>query len=208
LWQAWRWFDLELLRAAWRLVAAPGHVAREYVLGARKRHVHPLKLLLFASGVLLLVLTRSQGLETQQAMASRAMELLRGWSNWSFSLGVPATFAASWCLFRRYRGYNATEHLVLATYAQFLVLCASSLNRLPTLAWRTPEFLAAHKAWLPWFMDAVGVAVLSLACRQFFQLELRRDGVRLLAACALFLALKWLLQRGYAWLLVRLVLAP
>jgi len=55
-WQSRRWFEMPLLRAALRLLRAPGLVAREYVLGARKRHVHPLKLLLFAVALLVLLL--------------------------------------------------------------------------------------------------------------------------------------------------------
>lgn len=52
VWQSRRWFELPFLHAALRLARAPGLAAREYVLGARKRHVHPLKLLLFAVALL------------------------------------------------------------------------------------------------------------------------------------------------------------
>jgi hypothetical protein len=145
-WQAWRWFDLELLRAAWRLLHAPGHVARDYVMGARRRHVHPLKLLLFAAGLLLLVLGRANFLSSNEAGASAAFAQVAAWSNWSFSFGLGALFGASWCCFRA-RGYNATELLVPAAYVQFLVLCVAIANHLPTLVWRDPEFLAAHAAW-------------------------------------------------------------
>src|SRR5690606_24553950 len=49
----WRWFDTLSARTALRLLTGPGRVAREYVLGARSRHFHPLKLLLVAVGLLL-----------------------------------------------------------------------------------------------------------------------------------------------------------
>jgi hypothetical protein len=204
-WQAWRWFELDVLRSAWRLLTGPGHVARDYVLGARKRHVHPLKLLLAAIGVLLLVMTHSQALDSTDAAGLRVMEQLRAWSNWSFSFGIPALFAACWLAFRRRGGFNATELLVLTVYAQFLVLCASILYRLPTLLWRAPEFLAAHRAAAPWVMDLAGALVLAVACLQFFRLEPSRGALRLACAAALYVALKWLLQRGYAWLLVTLL---
>ena len=206
-WQSWRWFDWELLRAAWRLLSAPGHVAREYVLGARKRHVHPLKLLLIGIGVLMLVLARSNALDSELVDLGRAMEVMRAWSNWSFSFGIVALWAASWLAFRRRGGYNAVEHGVLAVYGQFLVICASIAYRIPTLIWRDPAFLAAHKSVAPWITNSAGVAVLSLACLQFFQLDLRRDALRLCVAVALFLALKWLLVRTYAWLLAQWIWA-
>jgi hypothetical protein len=201
-WLNWRLFEWELARAAWRLATRPGLVAREYVMGARKRHVHPLKLLLFAIGLLLIVLTRVNYLDSDRAGANQTIELLRAWSNWSFSLGIIAILAASQLVFRRRGGYNATEHLVLAVYCQFLVICASLVSKLPTLLWRDAAFIAMHKAASGWFIDGVGALVLGLAFTQFFGLDLRRDALRLLASIAIHLALKWLLVRAYLWLLV------
>jgi hypothetical protein len=206
-WQNWRLFEWDVLRSAWRLLTRPGVVAREYVLGARKRHVHPLKLLLFAIALQLLVLSRSNYLDSTRDEGNAAMALVRAWSNWSFSLGILAMLAASWFALRRRAGYNATEHLVLAVYCQFLVICASVLSKLPTLVWRAPEFLALHKAFSTWFMDGVGVAVLTLAFTQFFALDLRRDGARLLLALLVYLGIKWLLLRLYAWGVLQIVLA-
>lgn len=204
-WQGWRVFEWDMLQAAWRLATRPGTVAREYVLGARKRHVHPLKLLLFAIGLLLLVLARGNYLDAANAHGNAAMDLLRSWSNWSFSLGIVAMFIASRLAFGRRDGFNPTEHLVLAVYCQFLVLCASVLTKLPTLVWRSPEFLAAHKLASPWVMDGIGAAVLALAFTQFFHLHLRRDLGRLLFALVLYVGTKWLLQRLYAWCLVQIL---
>lgn len=206
-WQNWRLFEVDLLKSAWRLLRQPGHVAREYVLGARKQHVHPLKLLLAAIGVQLLVLARGDYLDSATAGVSDVMELLRGWSNWSFSLGIVAILASSWLAFRRRGGYNATEHLVLATYCQFLVICGSVLNKLPILVWRAPEFLAAHKAASGWLMHGVGALILGLAFAQFFRLDLRRDTLRLAFAIAMYLAIKAALLRLYVMLLVKIVLS-
>jgi hypothetical protein len=206
-WQNWRWFEWDVLRSAWRLLTRPGVVAREYVMGARKRHVHPLKLLLTAIGLLLLVLARGNYLDASSTSANATMELLRSWSNWSFSLGIVAILAVSWIGFRRRGGYNATEHLVLAVYCHFLVICASVLNKLPTLVWRSPEFLAAHKQGSTWFMDGVGMLILAVAFTQFFHLDLRRDALRLLVALIAFVAIKWLLVRLYVWCLVLIVVS-
>jgi hypothetical protein len=202
-WQGWRVFELETVRAALALARYPGRVAREYVLGARKKHVHPLKLLLVAIGVLLLVLAQSRYLHSDDAQVSRAVELIRDYAKWSFSLGIVAIFAASQLVFRRREGFNATEHLVLAVYVHFLVIAASVVNLLPTLIWSLPW----HKSASAIYMDLVEAAIVMVAFRQFFQLDLRRDGARLLLAGALFAAIKWLLLRAYAWALVRLVLS-
>lgn len=206
-WQSWRLFEWDVLRSAWRLATQPGVVARDYVLGARKRHVHPLKLLLFAIGLLLVVLARSNYLEASNGRANAVMELVRSWSNWSFSLGILAILASSWIVFRRRGGYNLAEHLVLAVYCHFLVICVSVLNKLPTLLWPSPEFLAMHKAATVWFMDGAGMLILALAFSQFFGLAWRRDALRLLTALFVFVGLKWLLLRLYALLIVQIVLA-
>jgi hypothetical protein len=206
-WQGYRWFELSLLRGAWRLLRAPGTVAREYVLGARTRHIHPLKLLLAAVGVLLLVLARSRYLDSANAHVTRAMELVRSYANWSFSLGIVAIAFASMVAFHRRGGYNRVEHLVLAAHAHFLVICASIANLLPALVFRDATFLLAHKRWSWAWMGTAELAIVLVAYSQFFRVDLRRDGGRLLLAGALFLVSKWALLRLYAWLLVKLVLA-
>src|SRR5690606_23115209 len=63
-WVRWRWFDKLSAQTALRLFVAPGRVAREYVLGARSRHFHPLKLLLVAVGLLLVALARANYLQS------------------------------------------------------------------------------------------------------------------------------------------------
>lgn len=206
-WDKVRVFEFSTLAAIWRTLVGPGRVAREFVLGARKKHVHPLKLLLIAIGVLLLVLAQSNYLDSANAQVSRAQALMHSYGQWSFSIGIVAILATSCLVFWRRLGYNFTEHLVLAIYGHFLIILASIANKLPTLVWRTPEFLEAHKAWSVWFMDAVGVLIVAVAFQQFFLLDLRRQWWRLLLAVLLFVGIKWLLLRGFAWLLVKLVLA-
>lgn len=205
-WESWRWFELSLLHGALRLVRAPGTIAREYVLGARTRHVHPLKLLAAAIAALLLVLGRARYLDSASRHVNQAMELVRSYANWSFSLGIVAIALASLLAFRR-RGYNRVEHLVLAAYTHFLVICASIANLLPTLFIRSPEFLVAHKRAAAAYMGAIEVAIVMLAFAQFFRVDWRRDAWRLALAAIVFLAAKWALMRLYAWLLVKFVLA-
>lgn len=205
-WQSWRWFEMSLLKGALRLLRAPGTIAREFVLGARTRHVHPLKLLAAAIALLLLVLGRARYLESANQHVSQAMGLVRSCANWSFSLGIVAIALASLLAFHG-RGYNRVEHLVLAAYTHFLVICASIVNLLPTLVWRAPEFLQAHKRAAATYMGIIEVAIVLLAFAQFFRVDWRRDAWRLTLAAAIFLVGKWALMRLYAWLLVKFVLA-
>ncbi|KAB2897501.1 MAG: DUF3667 domain-containing protein [Xanthomonadales bacterium] len=206
VWQSWRWFELALAKGALSLVRGPGTVAREYVLGARSRHVHPLKLLLAAIAILLLVLAEARYLDSANEHVSRAMAMVRDYGKWSFSLGIVAIALASNVAFFRHGGFNRTEHLVLAAYTHFLVICASIVNLLPTLLIRSPEFLRAHKAAASWYMGAVDVVIVLVAFAQFFRIDWRRDAWRLLLAAVVFLLAKWALLRLYAWLLLKYVL--
>jgi hypothetical protein len=206
-WQSYRVFEFGIVKAAWRLAHSPGVVAREYVLGARARHVHPLKLLLVAIGVQLLVLARTHHLDTRDAQLSQVMELVRAYANWSFSLGIFAIVGASLLVLRWRHAYNLTEHLVLGVYVHFLVIVANILNQLPVLAFRDPAFLALHRQWSAWPMDGVEAAIMVFAFAQFFRLDAVRDAWRLLLAAAAFVALKYLLVRLYSYALVKFVLA-
>lgn len=209
--EAWgnlRWFDMEMVRGAWRLVRRPGNVAREYVMGARQSHVHPLKLLLTALGLHLLLLTQTQYLTPQGASqeALRAFELLRTYSKGSFSLGIVAIFASAWTVFRKRCGDNATEILTLAIYVHFLAICLQACNQLPLLAWHSAEVLRWHRHWSPYYMNALQTLVVVVAFRQFFALDGRRHLHLLALAAVLYSAGKWAVAQLYARLVVELVM--
>ncbi|GAB2511401.1 DUF3667 domain-containing protein [Lysobacter humi (ex Lee et al. 2017)] len=203
-WGSLRWFEASLVRAGLRLATHPGTVAREYALGARKAHVHPLKLLLVAVGLLIWLLGETNYLASGRAQVSEAMALVMRWSKWSFSLGIPAIWLASRAVFGRRLGYNAIEHLVLAAYAQAVVIGANVLNLLPLL-WLDGA-VAAHKRAAVIYMGGLEALIVAVAFHQFFRLDLRRDAWRLAAAVALFLALKKLFLFAYGRALIQLVL--
>lgn len=205
-WEKLRLFELDHLQSALRLVAGPGKVARDYVLGVRKRHTHPLKLLLLAVAVLLVVLAQTRYLTSTNLQVSRVMETARKYAEWSFSLGLFAIWCASMAGFRKRLGYNAVEHLVLALYTHFVILLANIANQLPLLVLRSPAWLAWHKQWSVRYMDFVEPAIVLLALSQFFLVDLRRQWWRLALAIAVFVAAKKLLLYAYAWLLVTFVL--
>lgn len=206
-WERFRWFEWSTIRNALRVLPQPGTTAREYVLGQRKDHPHPLTLLCLAIGFLLIVLGHTDYLrpELPSEAAQRMYALVAGYSKWSFSLGAVAAFASMWMVFRRW-GYNAAELLALALYCQAVFIALQMVNQLPLVLAPSPGLLKWHKAWSPWYMTALQTLMLMVALRQFLVLDLRRDGWRLLLAGALFAALKWQATQLYARAVVELVL--
>ena len=203
-WESLRWFEASLVRAGLRLLLAPGGVAREFVLGARKAHVHPLKLLLVAVGLLVWLLGETHYLASGRAPVSQAMELVVQYGKWSFSLGIPAIWLASRAVMGRRLGYNAVEHLALAAYAQAAVILVNVANLLPLLAF--DDAVAAHKAAARWYMTPIEAGIVAFAFLQFFRLDARRDAWRLALAVAAYLGLKQLFLFAYGRVLIQLVL--
>jgi hypothetical protein len=207
IWEKLRLFELDQLQSALRLVTGPGKVARDYVYGVRKRHTHPLKLLLLAIAVLLVVLAQTRYLASANVQVTKVMETVRKYAEWSFSLGLAAIWLASMTGFRKRLGYNAVEHLVLALYTHFVIILANIANQLPLLALRSPAWLAWHKQWSGRYMDVVEAAIVIVAFAQFFVVDLRRQWWRLVLAVVVFVTAKKLLLYAYAWLLVKFVVA-
>src|SRR5690606_19040371 len=119
------------------------------------------------------------------------------YGKWSFSLGIAAILAASLAAFPRRLGYNPIEHLVLAAYCHAVILLLVILNMLPLMFDPQPAFVAAHKLASSYYMFAVKAIVVGVAFTQFFMLDLRREGWRLLLAVALFVAANWALTTAY-----------
>lgn len=206
-WQSWRLFELSFLHAALRLASAPGLVAREYVLGARKRHVHPLKLLLFAVALLVVVLDRTGYLTAGQTTLSAQMRLVSDWARWSFSLGLFAVLVATRTVLRRRLDYNLVEHLVLALYAQFVVVAANLLNLVPLLFLDAAHWAAPWRQASAHYMTPIELAIVGIACAQFFRLDWRRDALRIAAVLAVFFLAKKALLFAYGRFIQQVVLA-
>lgn len=209
-WQHWRLFEVGSARTLWRLITGPGDVAREYVMGRRKDHMHPLKLLLVLVALLVVLLNYGQWFShfaystRDDAQVDRMVELVRTYANWSFTTGIFAIFAASWLVYRRRLGYNAMEHAVLAVYAQILVLAALVLNLLPTMIWNAPDFVSAYKEASKWYVYALKLLIVGLAFRQFFLVDLRHGWPRLAVALLVYAAASWLLLRLFAYAILKI----
>lgn len=204
IWLHWRLFEVTTARTLWRLISKPGYVAREYVLGRRKSHMHPLKLLLIMFGLMLLMVTTNRFFETHfyskrtDDTVERMAALVQSYGNWSFSIGIFAIFLASWLVYRRRLGYNSIEHAVLAVYCQILIMGVILLNMLVTLVWDDPAFIADYKLVSGRYLYAAKVFIVGWAFRQFFLVDFKREWPRLLVAVLVYMALSWALLRVYA----------
>ena len=207
IWQKLRWFEAEMLKAAFNVSLRPGRVARDYVLGQRKAHVHPLKLLLAAIVILLIVIAQTGYLEAGDTRLSRALELVRAWSKWSFSLGIVAVLIASNLVFRRRQGFNFFEHLVLATYVQFVIIVANIVNLSPLLLRSGPDLVARHRQVTGLYMDWVEAGIVFLAFGQFFAVDWRRQWWWPAIGAAVFYVAKEGLLYLYARAVIRIVIA-
>lgn len=210
-WLHWRLFEITSLRTVWRLLSNPGFVAREYVMGRRKDHMHPLKLLLVMVALMLVVVNYGQifshfGYSSRaDTQMDRMTELVRGYANWSFTTGIFAIFTGSWLVYRNRLGYNAMEHAVLAVYCQILVMAALIISLLPTLAWNDPAFVSSYKDASKWFMYAVKLFIVGLAFKQFFLVDLPREWPRLVAALLVYMATSLVLLRLFAHAILKIV---
>jgi predicted Fe-S protein YdhL (DUF1289 family) len=209
-WDRLRVFELQSVRTLGRLVVAPGTVARDYVLGRRTTYMHPLKLLVATVAILVLLLAANQYFGVyaggrRDAVLKRMASQVLAYSNWSFSLGIVAIVAAARIAFRGRLGYNIIEVAVLAIYCQSIVLAFISLNLLPTLIWRDPSVVLAHKAASQIYVPVLKTLVVAVAYRQFYCLSWRNDWPRLVLACMMFAAINWTLLRLYAWAILWLV---
>jgi hypothetical protein len=206
-WEKLRWFEADMAKSALTVALKPGKVAREYVLGRRKSHTHPLKLLLAAIVVLLLVIAQTNYLGSSDATLSKAVALVQSWSKWSFSLGILAILIASNLVFWSRQGFNVIEHLVLATYAQFVIIVANIVNLSPLLLDSNAELVAAHRFYTGYYMDWVEAAIVFFAFGQFFAIDWRQQWWWPAIGAVLFYVAKQGLFYLYARAVIRIVLA-
>jgi hypothetical protein len=206
-WEKIRWFEADMVKSALKVVLRPGTVAREYVYGQRKSHTHPLKLLLTAIVVLLIVIAQTDYLGTDDETLSRAVELVKSYSKWSFSLGLVAVLIASNLVFWSRQGFNFSEHLVLAAYTHFVILVASILSMTPLLFGATAADVAAHRSFSGLYMGWIEAGIVFFALGQFFAIDWRQQWWWPAIGAAVFYLAKQGLFYLYARAVIRIVMA-
>jgi hypothetical protein len=206
-WEKIRWFEADMLKAAVKVALRPGTVAREYVLGKRQSHTHPLKLLLAAIVLLLIVIAQTDYLGSSDETLNKAIELVQAYSKWSFSLGILAIVIASNLTFWRRCGFNFIEHLVLATYTHFVVITANLINMSPLLIRSNPELVQKHRLHAGTYMDWVEGGIVFLSFGQFFAIDWRRQWWWPAIGAGIFYLTKEGLLYLYARAVIRIVLA-
>jgi hypothetical protein len=209
-WDRIRVFEIISLRTVLRLLLSPGRIARDFVMGRRSAHMHPLKLLVALVAILVLLLAANRYFGTyafagRNGDVDRMAERVMAYANWSFSLGIFAIFLGSWTVFRRRLGYNAIEHAVLSVYCQNVILAVIIVNLLPTLIWHSPGFILWHKAASQYYIFAIKLLIVGTAYRQFFLVDLKSDWPKLLSACLIYAVAGWALLRLYAFAILWLV---
>ena len=107
--------DRSVLSLVHVLLVSPGHVAKDYVSGRRKRHFGPFAFLVITVGLAsaAVALSGFRAFTTDEPNA--VAEFLQRHVNVVILLQVPILAAFCGALFRK-NGYNFAEHLVLAAY--------------------------------------------------------------------------------------------
>lgn len=206
-WEKMRYFEADMAKGALNVALRPGKVARAYVLGERKGHIHPLKLLLAAIVLLLVVIAQTGYLSTGDATLNKAIALVQSYSKWSFSLGILAVLIASHLVFWRRQGFNFVEHLVLATYVQLVIIMANIINLSPLLLRTSPELVKRHREITGTYMDWVEAGIVCLAFGQFFAVDWRRQWWWPVLGAAVFYVAKAGLLYLYARAVIRIVMS-
>lgn len=206
IWERHRIVEMSVVHTIMRLLVRPGTISREYVLGVRKRYVHPLNLLLAAIGFLVLLLSQLQYLTVGQPNLTPLMEQVASWSQWSFSVGLVAIWLSATLIFWGKLAYNLVEKAVLAAYTQVAIIAVNLINLAPLLFFNTTQAIVRHREIANLYMGWVETALVAVAFYQFFRIQWRRDGWQLLLGVAAYYFLKQWLVMAYARLIVRIVL--
>jgi hypothetical protein len=160
------------------LLTRPGHVAREYVAGQRKRHFGPWAFLLITAGLASAVILATGVHWFKPFSHSEAADILQRHINLVILLQMPLLAAFCTLLFRRER-LNFAEHLVLAAYASGFRQLYLALIETPLLA-----LSGANTAdpWLTITYYGIWIGYFAFAASQFYR------GNRLWSACKGMLA--------------------
>ena len=155
---------VSLVRA---LLVRPGHVAREYIAGHRKRYFSPFTFVIIVVGVASLALASSGLISpvTQDGRINSATEFLQRHVNLVILLQLPLLSLFSLLLFRR-SGFHFAEHMVLAAYTSGMRSIVFTLVTLP--AWHLLQGVVAVQ-WVIYGYLLVWGIYFGLASSQFHE---------------------------------------
>lgn len=151
-----------LIRA---LLTRPGHVARDYVAGRRKRHFGPFAFLVITVGLASAVILISGVEWFQPFQHGRAGDVLQRHVNLVILAQAPLLALFCMALFRR-EGCSFAEHFVLAAYASGLRALFLAVIETPLLA------LTGADTANPWLASAyfgIWFSYFAFAAAQFYR---------------------------------------
>ena len=133
--------DHSLFALVKELALRPGHVAREFVAGKRKKYFGPFAFLVITVSLASLVVALT-GVEWFKPIPdARVVGILQHHINLVMLIQVPMLAALNWLFFRSER-YNFAEHLVFVAYA-------SGMRVLTFALIATPAVYFTHMGTLP-----------------------------------------------------------
>lgn len=196
------------------LLLRPGHVAKEYIAGKRKKYFNPLSFLVISSALLAyfgtitgymdrLTSNSNRSASRQRSEAwNEVMEIASHNGKWLTLLLMAPLFAAlSWLFFLRKR-YNYAENFVLHAFIFGEAAMIRLLIFIP-ISLLFPQYFT-------WFnlliYEILYLTFLTVAYKQFFQEHLALTIVKVILARALFIILFWGLIYAYV-LLKHLIIA-
>jgi hypothetical protein len=151
-----------LIRA---LLTRPGHVARDYIEGRRKRHFGPFAFLVIAVSLASAVIVLSGVQWFSPFRHGHAGDVLQRHINLVILIQAPLLAAICAVFFRNGR-HSFAEHLVLAAYASGFRALFIALVETPLLAATVSD---AANPWLVIGFLAIWCAYFALAASQFYE---------------------------------------
>jgi len=158
--------DRSVLSLVRILLFSPGHVAKDYVSGRRKRHLGPFAFLVITIGLASAAVALSGFRAFTTDSPNAVAEILQRHVNLVILLQVPILAAFCGALFRR-NAHNFAEHLVLAAYASGIRSLFLTLLVIPT--WYLFRPGAGIAVYLYYSYFCIWLIYFGLAASQFYE---------------------------------------
>ncbi len=177
-----------------RLLTHPGHVAKEYLEGKRKKYFNPLTFLVISAAMHFFAISTSGYFTGMGTGENRRMpQLMKEAFEISNSNGklldlfllVPLITIVGWLLFRRPK-YNLAEHFVLQAFILGLGLNLRTFIFIPLFL-----LLPGLGSWHLMAFELTILVYLVIAYRQFFQQNIYLTILKTVLVMILYIILYW-----------------